>query len=132
MARKKANGNSGAEAPQGARRATEGASAPRGLERGRYSSARKADAVIRLLRGEDLDTVSREYGVAAATLSQWRDEFVEAGRVGLKTRQNTPQDDEVARLKMLIGKLTIDRECLEEIVRVHEARAPFVQRRSKP
>jgi transposase-like protein len=88
--------------------------------------------VIRLLRGEDLDTVSREYGVAAATLSQWREEFLEAGRVGLKTRQHTAQDDEVARLKMLIGKLTIDKECLEEIVRVHEARLPLAQRRSKP
>jgi len=131
MARRKANGNSGAEAPQGARRATEGASAPLGPERGRYSSARKADAVIRLLRGEDLDTVSREYGVAAATLSQWREEFLEAGRVGLKTRQNTAQDDEVVRLKMLIAELTIDKECLEEIVRVHEARLPLGKRRSK-
>ena len=132
MARKKANGNSGAEAPQGARRATEGASAPHGPERGRYSSARKADAVIRLLRGEDLDTLSREFGVSAATLSKWREEFIHAGRSGLKTRPNTPQSDEVARLKMLIGKLTIDKECLEEIVRVHEARSPFAQRKSKP
>ena len=36
---------------------------------GRMSRQRKRDAVLRLLRGEDLDTVSRSLGVAAATLS---------------------------------------------------------------
>lgn len=37
------------------------------------------DAVLRLLRGEDLDTVSRSLGVAAATLSGWRDAFLDGG-----------------------------------------------------
>jgi len=36
--------------------------------RGRFSSRRKAAAVLRLLRGEDLELVSRELGVTAATL----------------------------------------------------------------
>ena len=36
---------------------------------GRMSRRRKRDAVLRLLRGEDLETVSRGLGVAAATLS---------------------------------------------------------------
>ena len=35
------------------------------------SRQRKRDAVLRLLRGEDLDTVSRSLVVAAATLSGW-------------------------------------------------------------
>lgn len=30
-------------------------------DRSRYSARRKADAVVRLLRGEDIDTLSREY-----------------------------------------------------------------------
>jgi hypothetical protein len=33
------------------------------------SRQRKRDAVLRLLRGEDLETVSRSLGVTAATLS---------------------------------------------------------------
>jgi transposase len=33
--------------------------------------------VMRLLKGEDLDTVSRELGATAATLSEWRDAFGE-------------------------------------------------------
>lgn len=39
------------------------------MDRRRFSARRKTQAVLRLLRGEDLDTLSRERGVAAATLS---------------------------------------------------------------
>jgi transposase-like protein len=46
------------------------------------SRQRKRDAVLRLLRGEDLETVSRALGIAAATLSGWRDAFLEAGKLG--------------------------------------------------
>ena len=47
-------------------------------ERGRFSSRRKSEAVLRLLRGEELDALSRELGVTAATLSQWRERFLRA------------------------------------------------------
>jgi hypothetical protein len=43
-----------------------------GKENGRFSAQRKSAAVLRLLRGEDLDLLSREYKVTAAKLSQWR------------------------------------------------------------
>ena len=39
-------------------------------ERGRFTARRKSEAVIRLLKGEDLDTLSRELGVTAAKLSE--------------------------------------------------------------
>jgi hypothetical protein len=38
-------------------------------DRGRFSSQRKMAAVLWLLRGEDLDVVSRELGVTAAALA---------------------------------------------------------------
>ena len=38
----------------------------------RMSARRKQDAVLRLLRGEDLELPSRELGVTAAELSGWR------------------------------------------------------------
>jgi len=44
-------------------------------DKGRFTSKRKQAAVLRLLRGEDLDTLSRELGGTAARLSQWRGEF---------------------------------------------------------
>jgi len=38
-------------------------------ERGRFSAKRKREAVLRLLRGEPLDELSRELGVNASTLA---------------------------------------------------------------
>ena len=40
---------------------------------GRFSARRKRETVLRLLRGEDLESVSRELGITAARASQWRD-----------------------------------------------------------
>ena len=40
-------------------------------ERGRFSAPRKAATVLRLLRGESLELLSRELGVTAATLAGW-------------------------------------------------------------
>ena len=41
-----------------------------GSERLRFSSRRKTAVVLRLLRGEELDFLSRELGVTAGMLSQ--------------------------------------------------------------
>ena len=49
------------------------------------SRQRKRDAVLRLLRGEDLELVSRALGVTAATLSGWRDSFLAGGEANLAT-----------------------------------------------
>src|SRR4051794_23580956 len=54
-------------------------------DRGRFSAIRKSDAVLRLLRGEDLDTLSRELGVVAAALSGWRRRLP-------RRRQGVPQE----------------------------------------
>ena len=58
-------------------------------DRGRFSARRKTEAVLRLLRGEDLDTLSRELGVTAATLSGWRDSFLDGGTAAMKSRPTT-------------------------------------------
>ena len=51
---------------------------------GRWSAKRKTAAVLRLLRGEDIESLSRELGVTAATLSGWRDQFLAGGEANLK------------------------------------------------
>jgi transposase-like protein len=56
------------------------------VERGRFSSRKKMDVVLRVLRGDDLDVVSREAGITAATVSAWRDQVVASGQAGLKSR----------------------------------------------
>ena len=41
-----------------------------GGERGRWSSRRKTEVVLRVLRGEDRDALSRELGVTAGAIAQ--------------------------------------------------------------
>jgi transposase len=48
----------------------------------RWSANKKMDAVLRLLRGEPLDQLSRELEVEAHRLAAWRDDFLEHGRKG--------------------------------------------------
>jgi hypothetical protein len=68
-------------------------------DRGRFSACRKTKAILRLLRGEDIDVVSRELGVTAATVAGWRDHFLAGGQAALKTRQPYARDEDVMRLK---------------------------------
>ncbi len=60
------------EPPSGAREGThsetEGAPEDRRDGPGRWSAKRKAAAILRFVRGEDIDTLSRELGGTAATL----------------------------------------------------------------
>lgn len=102
-------------------------------ERGRFTAKRKADAVMRLLKGEDLDTVSRELTVTAATLSEWRGAFLAGAEANLKSREPTPADDENLRLKAKVGELTMENELLREKAQKLEVNAPsFPWRKSRP
>lgn len=99
---------------------------------GRMSRQRKRDAVLRLLRGEDLETVSRGLGVTAATLSGWRDAFLAGGEANLMTR---PADGEVLesdRLKARLGEMLLERELLEAKILALEGGRPLARRRLKP
>ena len=65
---------------------------------GRMSRPRKREAVLRLLRGEDLEMVSRSLGVTAATLTAWRDAFLAAGEASLTSRPADGEEFESERL----------------------------------
>ena len=89
-------------------------------------------AVLRLLRGEDLETVSRELGVTAATLTGWHDAFLAAGEAALTTRPATGEELESERLKARLGAALIERDLLHEKIALLEAGRPFARRRRKP
>ena len=98
-------------------------------ERGRWTSRRKQQVVLRILRGEDLDALSRERGVTAARLAEWRDAFLAAGQSGLKSRPTDHRDEEIARLRAKVGELTMDKELLElAFERVDPAHRPPLRR----
>src|SRR5207253_10835678 len=88
---------------------------------GRMSRQRKSAAVLRLLRGEDLETVSRELGVTAATLSGWRDAFLAGGEAALRSRAATGEELESERLKAKLGAALIERDLLNEKIALLEA-----------
>lgn len=94
-------------------------------ERGRWSAKSKREAVLRLLRGEDLDALSRELKVTAAKLSEWRDTFLESGMAGFKSREVVEQDDEVARLKTVLGEMTMRCELQRDAIRRLKAGLPL-------
>ena len=119
-------------APEGARRATGGAAEERRDGRGRWSARRKMAAVLRLLRGEDLEALSRELGVTAATLSGWREQSLAGMAAHLKARDSEPENQETQRLKSLVADLSMSNELLREKIHHLEAGRPLALRRWKP
>jgi transposase len=99
---------------------------------GRMSRQRKCDAVLRLLRGEDLETASRSLGVTAATLTSWRDAFLAAGEASLATRPAEGEALESDRLKARLGEMLLERELLEAKIAALEANRPLARRRRRP
>ena len=89
------------------------------------SRQRKRDAVLRLLRGEDLETLSRALGVTAATLTGWQDSFLAAGEASLATRPTDGEALENERLKAKLGEMLLERELLEAKIAALEAKPPF-------
>ena|SRR3990172_7701817 len=86
---------------------------------GRWSSRKKGEAVLRLLRGESVDGLSRELSVTVEALSRWREEFIEGGMAGLKGK--TADDGRIAKLEKKIGQQAM-------LLELHEKKDQFMQR----
>ena len=94
---------------------------PEGGRGVRWSARRKTEVVLRLLRGEGLDALARETGQAAGTIAGWREDFLQAGHEGLKTRPAPVEDRRLADAQRKIGELSMDldiaKALLEEVER---------------
>ena len=108
-----------------------GGGGPTPAPRRRMSARCKQAAVLRLLRGEDLELVSRELGVTAAELSGWRDTFLAGGEAALKTRPADARDGEIGRLREKVGDLTMANELLGAKIERLEVPRPLARRRSR-
>ena len=106
-----------------------GAAAGRGRG-GRFSAGRKREVVMRLLRGEDLESVSRAGGITAARASHGRAQCLAAGQAGLKSRATDARDEDHRRLQAQIGELLMETELLYAKVDQLEASGPLARRRS--
>ena len=71
------------------------------------TSKLKGEAVLRLLQGEELELLSREYGVTIADLSDWRERFIQNGITGFKRK---PEDSKLSAAERKIGQLQMELE----------------------
>jgi transposase-like protein len=82
--------------------------------RPRWSAGKKMEAVLRLLRGESLEELSRELKVEAHRLAAWRDDFLEGGKDALKGQRpdRSPEDRQLRDAERKVGQLTMENEVL--------------------
>jgi hypothetical protein len=78
----------------------------------RWSVARKREVVLRLLRGESAELLSRELGVPMFKLEQWRQRSEAALDGALKEREADPADGQLSAAMQRIGELSMEVELL--------------------
>jgi len=87
--------------------------------------------VLELIRGTDLESLSRRHGVTAAKISTWRDEFLAGGEAELKRREIAVESEETRRLKRVVAELATDKALLKEKIRHLAASGPLGWWRAK-
>ena len=94
----------------------------------RWSASRKREVVLRLMRGESAELLSRELGLPLFKLEQWRQRAEAALEGALKEREGDPADGQLAAAMQRIGELTMENELLRTKM---ERPGPLARRRSR-
>lgn len=94
----------------------------------RWSARKKSQVVLRLLRGESIDSVSREIGLPTYILDDWRQQAVLGMESSLKSYDNNPLSNELDKAMKRIGELSMENELLKERCR---KQSPLRHGRSK-
>lgn len=94
----------------------------------RWSLQRKQEVVLRLLRGEPVESLSRELGVEIYRLEEWRHKALLGMEAALRERTGDPLNTELDQAKKRIGELSMENELLRMRC---EKKLPFPTRRLK-
>jgi hypothetical protein len=94
----------------------------------RWSVARKREVVLRLLRGESVELLSRELGLPIFKLEQWRQKVDAALDGALKEREAEAASTELAAAMQRVGELSMEVELLRTRI---ERTGPLARRRSR-
>jgi uncharacterized protein HemY len=94
----------------------------------RWSVARKRDVVLRLLRGESAELLSRELGLPIFKIEQWRQKAEAALDGALKEREADTAATELAAAMQRIGELSMEVELLRAKM---ERSTPLARQRSR-
>lgn len=98
----------------------------------RWSATRKREVVLRLLRGESLDLISREIGIEVYRLEHWRNKALAAMDAGLKERaDDDPVQAGLDAAHKRVGELSMENELLRAKIGRLEAGTPFHRARSR-
>ena len=126
MLKRKDAGGVAPGSAEGARSAT-GGEPGAAAEVKRWSAGRNKEVVLRLLRNEPVDDISREVSVPIYKLEQWRDRALAGIDAGLKERENDPVSAQLDDANRRIGELVMEIEILRK---ERQAKRPLVGRRS--
>ncbi len=100
----------------------------------RWSAGKETEVVLRLLGGESLEELSRGLQVEAHRLAAWRDDFLAAGRQGLKGQRSdrSPDDRALRQAERKIGQLTLENAVLRAAAETRGLAIPPARRPSSP
>ena len=82
----------------------------------RWSAGRTGEVVLRVLRGEDIEAVSREVAVPVHQLDEWRRVFLDAGKAGLRSRGLPDEERELRRVQAKLGEMVLRAELAESLL----------------
>src|SRR3712207_1125092 len=94
----------------------------------RWGATRKREVVLRLLRGESAELLSRELSLPLFKLERWRQKAEAALEGALKERESDPAEGQLAAARQRIGELSMEIELLRAKM---ERPGPFARRRSR-
>lgn len=80
----------------------------------RWTASRKLEIVIRYMKGEPLDDLSREIGLPASEIEKWHHSVLHGAEIALKSRGGDPLQDELDQAKKQIGELSMQVELLKK------------------
>src|SRR3569833_2485109 len=94
----------------------------------RWSAARKREVVLRLMRGEAAELLSRELGLPLFKLEQWRQKAEAALKSTLKEREADPAEGQRAAAMQRLGELSMENKLLRAKMK---RSSPLARRRSR-
>jgi len=113
----------------GKRRSGAASGEPEASREVRWSAHRKEQVVLRLVRGGSLDLLAWETGQPAGRIAGWREEFLQAGREGLKSRPRPEDDRRLVAAQRKVGELQLEIDILRALV--EKKGSPLSPRRSR-
>lgn len=89
----------------------------------RWSAHRKKDVVLRMMRGEPLETLSQELCIEIYRLEEWHDRALQGIEEALKFREGDPHTAELEAAMRRIGEISLENEMLRDRIKKQSSSA---------